>query len=182
MPASSRVSTLSHWSAAASSTSASDLRRRDAEAETVIADDTVFTTKAPSALRAGNAGSKTVMERKVIPQCFTSFNSCDTATKSCTGHGECMNKYAEEDEPKCFSCVCKATILKPGVGEEHKGRQTIHWGGNMCQKEDISVPFWLITGFTITIIGAISFAIGLLFNVGEQKLPGVIGAGVSRSK
>jgi len=52
----------------------------------------------------------------------------------------------------------------------------------MCQKEDISTQFWLIAGFTITIIGAVTFAIGLLFSVGEEKLPGVIGAGVSRSK
>ncbi len=44
------------------------------------------------------------------------------------------------------------------------------------------MPFWLIVGFTVTIIGAISFAIGLLFSVGEERLPGVIGAGVSKSK
>lgn len=73
-------------------------------------------------------------------------------------------------------------MVQPAEGQLAKGRKTIHWGGNMCQKEDISVPFWLIVGFTVTIIGAITFAIGLLFSVGEEKLPGVIGAGVSRSK
>lgn len=52
----------------------------------------------------------------------------------------------------------------------------------MCQKEDVSVQFWLIAGFTVTIVGAVTFAIGLLFSVGEEQLPGVIGAGVSRSK
>jgi 1,4-dihydroxy-2-naphthoate octaprenyltransferase len=52
----------------------------------------------------------------------------------------------------------------------------------MCQKEDISVQFWLIAGFTIMIVGVTAFAIGLLYSVGEETLPGVIGAGVSRSK
>jgi 1,4-dihydroxy-2-naphthoate octaprenyltransferase len=50
----------------------------------------------------------------------------------------------------------------------------------MCQKKDVSVPFWLLAGFTIGIIGVVTFAIGLLYSIGEEKLPGVIGAGVSR--
>jgi hypothetical protein len=105
-----------------------------------------------------------------------------TQTGNCSAHGECVNKYAEGDKSSCFACSCKATILKAGEGPEHQGRQTQHWGGNMCQKEDISTQFWLIAGFTITIIAAVGFAIGLLFSVGEEQLPGVIGAGVSRSK
>jgi hypothetical protein len=40
----------------------------------------------------------------------------------------------------------------------------------------------MLAGFTITIVGAVSFAISMLFSVGEETLPGVIGAGVSRSK
>jgi len=105
-----------------------------------------------------------------------------TTTGNCSSHGECANKYGADDKLSCFVCSCKATVIKPGEGPEQKGRQTQHWGGNMCQKEDISTQFWLIAGFTITIIGAVTFAIGLLFSVGEEKLPGVIGAGVSRSK
>jgi hypothetical protein len=93
-----------------------------------------------------------------------------------------VNKYEEGDSAKCFACSCKATVLKPGEGLELKGRKTQHWGGNMCQKEDVAVQFWLIAGFTVTIVLAVGFAVGLLFSVGEEKLPGVIGAGVSRSK
>ena len=50
----------------------------------------------------------------------------------------------------------------------------------MCQKEDVSVQFWLIAGSTIALVGAVTFAIGLLFSVGEEKMPGVLGAGVVR--
>jgi hypothetical protein len=122
-----------------------------------------------------------------------------TQTNSCSDHGKCVDKYALPSGnstsdassasaaagSSCFVCVCQASVVEPGEGAgagKAKGRKTVHWGGNMCQKEDVSVPFWLITGFTVTMIGAISFAIGLLFGVGEEKLPGVIGAGVSRSK
>lgn len=47
---------------------------------------------------------------------------------------------------------------------------------------DVSVPFWLFAGFTLLMIGVLSLSIGLLFSVGEEKMPGVLGAGVSRSK
>lgn len=123
-----------------------------------------------------------------IPACFQSFNSCDTATNSCSGHGKCVDKYAINNggiaspnaaKGSCFVCHCLSTLNRP---EDEGGLSTTQWAGNMCQKIDVSVPFWLITGFTVAIVGAVAFAIGLLFSVGEEKLPGVIGAGVSRSK
>jgi 1,4-dihydroxy-2-naphthoate octaprenyltransferase len=46
----------------------------------------------------------------------------------------------------------------------------------------VSVPFWLFFGFTVIMVGILSMSIGLLYSIGEEKLPGVIGAGVSRSK
>jgi hypothetical protein len=103
-------------------------------------------------------------------------------TANCSGHGECVNKYGAGSSTSCYACACQASVVKPADEERNRGEKTVHWGGNMCQKEDISVPFWLITGFTVTIVGAVTFAIGMLFSVGEEKLPGVIGAGVSRSK
>lgn len=127
-----------------------------------------------------------------IPACFQSFNSCMAATNSCSEHGTCIDKYASnsggdgDDVSKhanagsCFACHCLSTLNRPE--DALGGMSTTHWAGNMCQKKDVSVPFWLITGFTVAIVGAVSFAIGMLFNVGEEKLPGVIGAGVSRTK
>lgn len=190
LPESSRSSKLNHWSAAAAG--ASDLRRRR-DAETVISDQEDTTTHAtakPAAAGPGSSNPAAAAARrsKPLPQCFASANSCMTQTNSCSGHGECVNKYASGGNAttsaaaSCFACVCKATAIERRDGSDAKGRKTVHWGGNMCQKEDVSVPFWLIAGFTVTIVGAVSFAIGLLFSVGEEQLPGVIGAGVSRSK
>lgn len=56
--------------------------------------------------------------------------------------------------------------------------QTMQWGGPACQKRDISSPFFLIAGISILVVVAIGASVGLLFNVGQGELPGVIGAGV----
>ncbi|KAL2262068.1 hypothetical protein VTK26DRAFT_2595 [Humicola hyalothermophila] len=187
LPESSRSSKHNDWSAAAALVSGpSDLRRRREAAEAVISDANDDTTVA-AGLNAAAASSK---RAKSIPQCFTSLSSCKNQTNECSGHGECVNKFAignataaaAGDSPACFVCVCKASIVERGEGGRTKGRKTVQWGGNMCQKEDVSVQFWLIVGFTVAVVGAVTFAIGLLFNVGEEPLPGVIGAGVSRSK
>jgi len=178
MPESSRSSKLDHWSRAAggSSQNQAQLYRRSSSAETVITDGTL-TAPTRSPLGASIPSRQNTRKPKAIPQCFASFDRCMSQTANCTGHGECRNRYLDSDATACFSCACGAT---KDTGS--KGDKTIHWGGNMCQKQDISVPFWLITGFTVTIVSAITFSIGLLYIVGEEQLPGVIGAGVSRTK
>lgn len=57
--------------------------------------------------------------------------------------------------------------------------KTTNWGGPACQKKDVSVPFWLLTGFTIAMVATVSWAIGLVFSIGQEDLPSVIGAGVA---
>ncbi|KAG5994516.1 hypothetical protein E4U43_003216 [Claviceps pusilla] len=113
-----------------------------------------------------------------IAACYESLSACNEATRNCTGHGMCKDKYANADGTKaaasCFACHCQATR------EEGKGVK--HWGGPSCAKQDVSVPFWLFAGFTLAMVGILSMSVGLLYSVGEEKLPGVIGAGVSRSK
>ncbi|KAI0517163.1 hypothetical protein F5B22DRAFT_605114 [Xylaria bambusicola] len=114
-----------------------------------------------------------------VPNCFTSQSACENATNSCFGHGECVNRWGKDDTDKtCFFCHCGTTVDTDSKGKKHVYR----WGGGMCQKRDISTPFWLFAGVTIALVATIAFSIGLLFSVGEEKLPGVIGAGVSRSK
>ncbi|KAH6651381.1 hypothetical protein F5144DRAFT_626290 [Chaetomium tenue] len=190
LPESSRSSKLNHWSAAAAGTGFDLRRRRDAEMVISDQDHTQpKTTAAPSNAPAAPGGGSGSHRTKAIPQCFPSLKSCTTGTNSCSGHGECVDKYArgnasssDETAPaSCFACLCKPSLVDR-EGAQTKGRKTIQWGGNMCQKEDISVQFWMLAGFTITIVGAVSFAISMLFSVGEETLPGVIGAGVSRSK
>lgn len=200
-PESTRSSPINHWSDAAAGQhgAGSDLRRR-ADSEAVISDQPgdgagVHQTAKPPAGGSPGAGAPPAHRSKHIPQCFASLSACTAQTNACSGHGKCVDKYAARNEDgvpsaraaaaanpaSCFVCVCNAEKVQ-GDGNRTRGERTVHWAGNMCQKEDVSVQFWLLAGFSIAIVGAVTFAIGLLFSVGEEPLPGVIGAGVSRSK
>jgi hypothetical protein len=115
-----------------------------------------------------------------IPRlCHASLDSCISATNNCSGHGECYKKYGEGNGG-CFTCFCRATReIVPFPGQKKNGTAWQYWGGSACHKEDVSSAFWLIFLFTITIIGVTGWAISMLYSIGEEKLPGVIGAGVS---
>ncbi len=184
MPESSR-SSIAYWTIKAPS----KLRAR-ADSESVIVDGLSSPKpKKPASSKAPEFPALAA-SREPIPACFPSNNSCVARTNNCSGHGICIDKYRanrgrhdgekrdEEGRPVCFVCHCQSTLN--GDGKKGNGMSTTQWAGNTCQKIDISAPFWLISGFTVAIIGALTFAIGLLFSVGEEKLPGVIGAGVSR--
>lgn len=116
--------------------------------------------------------------KTTIPSCWVSENACISNTANCTGHGSCFKKYAEQqsnDEfgAECWTCGCKATVIPSGGSNK-----TIYWGGPACQKKDISVPFFLFAGFTIAFVTAISYGIGMLYSIGQDDLPSVLGAGV----
>ena len=57
--------------------------------------------------------------------------------------------------------------------------KTTQWGGPACQKKDISAAFWLLAGFSIVMMATVSWGVGLLFSIGQEDLPSVIGAGVA---
>lgn len=120
--------------------------------------------------------------RGVLPACFESKDVCEAMTSSCSGRGECYKKYSKAgDKAGCFTCGCRAT--NETFTFQGTTRRTIsYWGGAACQKKDVSSPFWLITIFTIVMVATVSWGIGLMFSIGEEKLPGVIGAGVSSGK
>ncbi|KAF4980152.1 hypothetical protein FZEAL_3771 [Fusarium zealandicum] len=113
----------------------------------------------------------------VVPSCFKSEDSCIQGTANCSGHGACQDRYAKRDgsseKETCFTCHCLSTVGESG--------SVTHWAGHACSKQDISFQFWLFAGFTLAMLTVLYLAIGMLFGVGEEKLPGVIGAGVSRS-
>jgi hypothetical protein len=154
----------------------SELRRRQAEAVMSAIDneeDTAETSKAPE----HDFFISTNAARKPIPACFSSEDSCVTGTGNCSGHGQCLNRYAKPDgsdgKEVCFTCHCLSTVSESG--------SLTQWAGGACSKKDVSTPFWLFFGFTIALLGILYLAIGMLFSVGEETLPGVIGAGVSRT-
>lgn len=116
----------------------------------------------------------------ILPACFRSQEECEKTTRNCTGHGKCRKQYSNRDAAKganadCFSCQCSATKEDRGEG---KFKTTV-WGGPACQKQDVSIAFWLITLFTVGLIFLVSFAVGNLVSMGGEELPSVIGAGVS---
>ncbi|KAF1992613.1 hypothetical protein K402DRAFT_345077 [Aulographum hederae CBS 113979] len=126
-----------------------------------------------------NAAAKPL--RGIIPTCFESMDACNSVTRNCTGHGECILKHkATDDEKKaCYSCAC----TKPEVRKNKDGtKKTTNFGGGACQKKDIVMEFWLIAGFTLFLMSVVAMGVGMLYSMGEEELPSVIGAGVSGPK
>ncbi|TGJ86370.1 hypothetical protein E0Z10_g2362 [Xylaria hypoxylon] len=166
-----------------SSSSEDELRRRELQTqkEKVMVESS---TPNPTFVSSTHGSSDKVLDAfasrpTLVPNCFTSHNACETATSSCSGHGVCVDRWGKDNtDNSCFFCHCGKTVEADGKGREH----VFYWGGSMCHKRDISTPFWLFAGITITFVATVAFSISLLFSVGEEKLPGVIGAGVSRSK
>ncbi|KAJ5286906.1 hypothetical protein N7478_002592 [Penicillium angulare] len=121
------------------------------------------------------------LHSNLAPVCQASNSSCAEATENCSGHGYCYLKYGSGTEGStgnCYACRCQQTTVKKSDGTVQK----IQWGGPACQKQDISSPFFLIAGVSVFAILAVSSAIGMLFSMGQQELPSVIGAGVGGSK
>ncbi len=115
--------------------------------------------------------------------CYSSHESCTEKTNSCSGHGKCYKKRGEVGKNACFACGCTAQKETFLFGPQNKtGVRITYWGGAACQKKDVSSPFWLIGGFTVVLVGLISWGIGMMYSIGEEKLPGVIGAGVSSNR
>lgn len=163
LPESSRASPHKYWSS-------SPVAKRHAAEEVLGSAQRQQEQHAPQPVEA-RPSVIPLAAKVVIPQCFSSFNRCMETTSECSGHGVCENRYDENDEHACFACVCLATLDDGSV---------THWAGDRCQKVDVSGPFWLLTGITLALVVAVSMAVGMLFAVGEEKLPGVIGAGVVR--
>jgi hypothetical protein len=78
----------------------------------------------------------------------------------------------------CFTCGCVPSVVKT----KNDGRLTTYWGGAACSKQDVSTQFWLLASFSVLLVGLVSWAIGMMFQIGNEKLPGVISAGVSGAK
>lgn len=73
----------------------------------------------------------------------------------------------------CFACQCKGTRS----GDD--GSVT-RWAGGRCDKVDRSVPFVLFVASTLVIVLIVTLGIKLIYSIGEEPLPGVLGAGVSK--
>ena len=123
--------------------------------------------------------ANSTIPKTTIPSCYSNEAACISNTASCASHGTCKKRYTEkvsddEEGPECWACECIPSKIKNG-----EYVKTIYWGGPACQKKDISVPFFLFAGFTVAAVAAVSYGIGLLYSIGEEDLPSVLGAGVA---
>ena len=109
----------------------------------------------------------------ILPICHPSLQSCITSTNNCSSHGTAYKKSSGAID--CFACKCSKTVRTDDEGRV----KTVYWGGPACQKKDISVPFFLLAGLSIALIGVVTWGIGLLVSIGQEDLPSVIGAGVA---
>ncbi|KAL9610200.1 MAG: hypothetical protein Q9167_005077 [Letrouitia subvulpina] len=115
----------------------------------------------------------------ILPICHSSLEKLVNDTNNCSGHGTPYQRSSEKSKDnKCFACKCGKTVLELEGG----GTKTIEWGGAACQKKDLSMSFWLLAGFTVAMVAAVSWGVGLLYSIGQEELPSVIGAGVAGPK
>ncbi|ESZ91047.1 hypothetical protein SBOR_8566 [Sclerotinia borealis F-4128] len=121
------------------------------------------TQEAPS---SNSSHNNNTFIKTTLPVCHASLDSCISSTNNCSSMGACYKKYTSQSGD-CFACRCGAD----------SGR-----GGSACQKSDISGPFWLIFISSLVLVGLVSWGIGMLYSIGDEQLPGVIGAGVSSGK
>ena len=114
--------------------------------------------------------------RGILPPFFNTLASCEKLTLGCSGHGECklLHKAQDKTQQDRFGCACSPTIVGKG-----NARKVTNWGGPACQKKDISTPFWLFVGTGVMLAFLISTIIGMMYSIGSEELPSVIGAGVS---
>ncbi|KAG9199665.1 hypothetical protein G6514_008220 [Epicoccum nigrum] len=114
--------------------------------------------------------------RGILPPFFNSLASCEKLTLNCSGHGACklLHKAQDKTQQDRFGCACSPTIVGKG-----NTRKVTNWGGPACQKKDISTPFWLFVGTGVMLAFLISTIIGMMYSIGSEELPSVIGAGVS---
>ena len=134
----------------------------------------------PSATNTGSqhAASSAVF-RGPLPTCYPSKASCESSTDNCTGHGLCLLRSSTKDADKvneCYGCMCTIPEVRTNADGSKK---TTYFGGAACHKKDVVMPFWLILGTTLILVFVISWGLGLLYSMGNEELPSVIGAGVS---
>ncbi|KAK5743948.1 hypothetical protein LTR17_002286 [Elasticomyces elasticus] len=136
-----------------------------------------------SAASKNSSNSTSKPLRGILPACFTTQQSCSSATRNCMGHGTCRLSFTDQSAAKdsksqhCYACQCVPTVVKSG--EKGELVSTTYWGGPACQKKDISIQFWMLALFTVAMVFLVMFAVGTLMEMGGEELPSVIGAGVS---
>lgn len=148
--------------------------RRQQPEEPLVSPGSAPSSHQPSASEISPLQASTSpLPRGIIPACHPTLQSAISATNKCSGHGIAYKKSGGETD--CYACKCSKTVLTDDEGRT----KTVYWGGPACQKKDISVPFFLLAGLSIALVGVATWGVGLLMSIGQEELPSVIGAGVA---
>jgi hypothetical protein len=153
------------------------LQARQAFSEAPLSSDGLSLKARPGPNGKASKQSVQSFQQKATLLCHHSEESCMSVTGNCSGHGSCFAKNMSRNgnEPsECWACRCdKSGTVRDGTNK------TTHWGGPACSKKDVSAPFFLLAGFTVALVAALAWGVGLMYSIGEGELPSVIGAGVS---
>ncbi|KAI9834788.1 MAG: hypothetical protein M1819_002874 [Sarea resinae] len=103
--------------------------------------------------------------------CHTSLHACETSTNNCSSHGSCALSPSRRD---CYTCLCTPSIRTNDDGTT----KTTVWVGPACQRKDVSMPFLLLAGLSVALVGAVTWGVSLLMTMGAEELPSVLSAGV----
>ncbi|KAE9964630.1 hypothetical protein BLS_008185 [Venturia inaequalis] len=160
-------------------------RAAKAQREQILSESKPSAAKPSSTVESTSPFLATKVLKGAIPTCFSSKHNCETGTNNCTSHGSCILKFSADvknsdgvmTKSDCYGCACKDDVKKNKEGEK-----TTRFGGAACNKKDIVMPFWLIGGSSVLLIFIVSWGMGLLYSMGSEELPSVIGAGVSGPK
>ncbi|EER28667.1 hypothetical protein CPC735_039310 [Coccidioides posadasii C735 delta SOWgp] len=114
----------------------------------------------------------------LLPICYATNETCNARTNSCSGHGYCyLKRQGAAKGSECYACRCLRTV--DHTNSKDGSKETTQWGGPACQKKDVSMPFWLLGGFTLLLVVSIWLGVGLLWQMGQEELPSVLSAGVA---
>ena len=186
MPSKSRSTTGSNNAYGTYRVPTSSLERRQSQAEEPLSmvdlPEISPSVSQDSSTSQPHVSQKSPKRKATIKLCHSSLDACISATDSCSEHGSCYQKNAtkgdgDDNSRACWACACdrNGTVRTNADGT----KKTTYWGGPACSKQDVSAPFFLLAGFTIAMLAAISWGVGLMYSIGQEPLPSVIGAGVT---
>ncbi|GAA6005796.1 hypothetical protein JCM10207_007234 [Rhodosporidiobolus poonsookiae] len=113
--------------------------------------------------------------RPVVPssrRCFASLDELNNATASCLSRGQGVRGITTRGEEDCWVCQCAPTTEELEGG----GVRRRWWGGEGCEKEDLSGSFTLLALSSLALVAALALSVALLYGVGSAPLPGTLGA------
>lgn len=123
---------------------------------------------------ASAAAHKPLKKRITGP--FASVAACEKATKNCSGRGSCVRvgfNFNGTANVPVYGCACKAVT----VTNKHGKNSTIHYGGDLCQKKDVSVETSMFLWTGVTLVLALVAGVKLLYSIDKEPLPGILNIG-----